>query len=123
MAGALARESARKPFETVVLNGAINLTNQVELSDEIKRQNWHRHLQGQGDGAPWWADLLDEDADFEDTQELIDLIRDELADLEEEEEEEEEDLDEDEVVERERGSSNNAFERAELEETGRPSWL
>ena len=27
LAGAIAHESARKPFETVVLNGAINLTN------------------------------------------------------------------------------------------------
>ena len=27
LTGTLAREPARKPFETVVLNGAINLTN------------------------------------------------------------------------------------------------
>ena len=77
LAGAIAHESARKPFETVVLNGAINLTNQVEHSDEMKRQNWHRHLEG----TAWWGDLVDEDMNFEDTQELIHSIQDKLADL------------------------------------------
>ena len=43
----------------------------------MKRQNWHRHLEG----TAWWGDLVDEDMNFEATQELIHSIQDKLADL------------------------------------------